>query len=170
MGDRTPFVVGILAIVAVVAWLLLRGDSAQDPAPASKAGSAAQTGSAAKSAPAGPSLPAADPTKPALSSTTPTADDTFSEESRDDAWATKTEAELTKRWKQIRGAKLESTECRQTQCKLVVTGAENDVATAIADLEGPRGLHGFAENVLLTSPARNADDTIVLRIYAKFSR
>jgi len=171
MGDRTPFVVGILAIVAVVAWLLLRGESAQTPNPTPKAGSTQLTGSAAKSAPEGPSLLANPTGTPALPpSQGPTAEDTFSEETRDDSWAVKTEAEITKRWKQIRGGKLETTECRQTQCKLVVSGPEQDVATSVADLEGPRGLHGFAENVLLTAPTKAADGTITLRVYAKFDR
>lgn len=169
MRDRAPFVVGLLAIVAVVAWLLLRGESAQQPN-AQPQPTQATGSTAARSAPAGPSLPTTNPPPSLPPSTGPTAEDTFSEEVRDDAWADKTETELAKRWKQVRGAKLESTECRQAQCRLVVTGAEADVATSIADLEGPRGLHGFAENILLTSPSKAADGTITLRVYAKFDR
>jgi hypothetical protein len=170
MGDRAPFVVGILAIVAVVAWLLLRGDSAQKaPNPTPSPG--ARGSGAALNAAERPSLGSDTSTRPELPPLPagPTTEDTFSEEDRDTAWATKTEAEITKRWKQVRGGKLESTECRQTQCRLVVAGTEQDVASAIADLEGPRGLHGFAESVLLTSPT-NVDGTITLRIYAKFDR
>jgi hypothetical protein len=175
MGDRAPFVVGILAIVAVVAWLVLRGDSAPpaNPTPATSNSDPAGSGGRAKiAAPKAPSLAGASTTQPPElpPPSSPTADDTFSEEIRDDVWAPKTEAEISKRWKQVRGGKLESTECRQTQCRLVVTGSETDVATAIADLEGPRGLHGFAQNVLLTSPSKNADGTIMLRVFAKFDR
>jgi hypothetical protein len=169
MGDRAPFVVGILAIVAVVAWLVLRGDNAH--APAKSPAPIANHGSAAIKAPEGPSL-GSDTPRPELPTTpaTPTADEAFLEEEVDAGWAKQTEAEIAKRWKQVRGAKLEATECRKTQCRLLVTGEETDVATAIADLEGPRGLHGFAENVLLTSPYKNSDGTVGLRIYAKFDR
>jgi hypothetical protein len=167
MGDRTPFVVGILAIVAVVAWLVLRGDSAQPTA--APATPPVARGSAAINAPERPTL-GSETTRPELPAAAgPTAEDTFSEEDRDVVWAPKTEAEIAKRWKQVRGAKLDTSECRRTQCRLVIAGTEQEVATSIADLEGPRGLHGFAENVLLTSPAKNGD-TITLRIYAKFDR
>ena len=167
MGDRAPFVVGILAIVAVVAWLVLRGDGAQ-PTPNATPSPVAR-GSAAINAPAPPSL-APRPELPSPPAPGPTAEDTFSEEDRDTAWASKTETEIAKRWQQVRGGKLESSECRKTQCRLVLAGTEIDIANAIADLEGPRGLHGFAENVLLTNPSKNADGTITLRIYAKFDR
>jgi hypothetical protein len=94
----------------------------------------------------------------------------FVRETRDDEWAETTEAELEARWKTIRGGKLESAECRQAQCKLVVSGSQDDVATTIADLEGSRGLHGFAQGVLLTSPERKDDGSIVLRVFVKFRR
>lgn len=175
MGDRTPFVVGILAIVAVVAWLVLRDDTARSQKSAPAAGSAAPRGTsgAQVAAPAGPTLggTSTSANAPALPPpSAPTAEDVFAEESRDDAWAPKTELEIAKRWQAVRGGTLESTECRQTQCRLVVTGSEQDVAAAIADLEGSRGLHGFAEQVLLTSPSKNADGSIALRIYARFDR
>jgi hypothetical protein len=175
MRARAPFVVGILAIVAVVAWLLLRkSDNATSNEPP-RTGSGALTQGGARSAPEAPALPGGSSSPasgPALppQPPTPTAEDTFSEEDRDDAWAARTEPELKKRWKAIRGGKLDSVECKKTQCKLVVTGPEQDLAMAVADLEGPRGLHGYAENVLLTAPQQNPDGTIVLRIYAKFDR
>jgi hypothetical protein len=170
MRARAPIVVGILAIVALVAWLVLREGDKSEPAAPPRTGSSALTQTGAKTAPEAPSLPAeTGPALPALPPA-PTAEDTFSEEERDTAWASQTEPELKKRWKAIRGGKLESVECKKTQCKLVVTGPQQDLAMAIADLEGPRGLHGYAENVLLTAPTQNADGTIVLRIYAKFER
>jgi type IV secretory pathway VirB10-like protein len=162
VNDRTPFVVGLLAIVAVVAWLILRGDTAQ-PSNPSPTPSAAPT-PPKQPAPAPPSLPA-----PPTPTPTPSAEDTFVAQPRDDAWAKQTEAELAKRWKQIRGGTLESTECRKVECRLVVTGTQDAVAQAVADLEGPRGLHGFAENVLLSNPTV-AGDTVTLRIYARFAR
>ena len=169
---RAPIVVGILAIAVVVAWLLLRGDDTPKAKPTSPTGSADLTRAdprAKVSAPEGPSLPSGSAAKPELSAA-PTADDVFSEETRDDTWAAKTEADIAERWKKIRGGKLESTECRASQCRLVVTGAEPDVAQAIADLEGPRGMHGFANNVHLTSPEKRADGSIALRVFVRFDR
>lgn len=177
MRARAPYVVGLLAIAAVVAWLVLRDDGESTSNAPPRTGSGALTKSGAKSAPESPALPGGSgsglaPSGPELPAQppVPTAEDTFADEDRDEAWAAKTEPELKKRWKNIRGGKLESVECRKTQCKLVVTGPEQDLAMAVADLEGPRGLHGFAENVLLTAPTQNADGTIVLRVFARFDR
>jgi type IV secretory pathway VirB10-like protein len=161
VNDRTPFVVGLLAIVAVVAWLFLRGETAQQPAPPP----------APVTTPSPPKQPP--PTPPALPAPAPqppSAEDTFVEQPRDDAWAKQTEAELAKRWKQIRGGALESTECRKAECRLIVTGTQDAVGQAVADLEGPRGLHGFAENVLLSNPTVAGDGTVTLRIYVRFAR
>lgn len=167
MGDRTPFVVGLLAIAAVVAWLVLRESDTPESKPASPAGSAALT---ARPTPE-PSLPKPTGPTPApeLVPQAPTAEDVFSEEPRDDAWAVKTEAELAKRWKQIRGGTVESIECRRTRCRVLLVGPQNDIAAALADLEGPRGLHGYAQNVHLTAPQQRADD-IALRIFVRFER
>ena len=170
---RAPIVVGIVAIAGVVAWLVLRGDDAPVTKSTSPAGSADLTRAdprAKVSAPEGPSLPASgSATKPDLPPA-PTADDVFSREPRDDAWAAKTEADITERWKKIRGGKLENVECHQSQCRVLVTGAETDVAQAIADLEGPRGMHGFAKGVHLTSPEKRADGSITLRVFVRFDR
>ncbi len=165
MGDRVPFVVGLLAIVAIVAVLVLRGESAQPPAKPAPA--PAQTGTT--KTPAAPALPAQPPEVPNVPPA-PTADDTFSQETRDVAWAAATEAQINERWKQVRGGKLESLECRQTQCRVVVKGSEDDVATSVADLEGPRGMHGFAQSVMLTNPQKHDDGTISLRVFVRFDR
>ena len=171
MGDRVPFVVGLLAIVAIVAVLVLRGETAQPPAKPAPAPATA-TGTATRPAP--PSLPTPPQPRPELpTSVVPpaqTADETFSEETREAAWAAATEAQITERWKQVRGGKLESLECRQTQCRLVVKGSEDDVATSVADLEGPRGMHGFAQSVMLTNPLKHDDGTISLRVFVRFDR
>ena len=171
MGDRAPYVVGLLAIAGFVAWLVVRDDDTPAPDAAPARGSADLTRPKSKvAAPAEPSLPAPSTTPAPSLPPAPTADDAFSEESRDDAWADQTEAELAKRWTNVRGAKLERTECRQSQCRLLVTGSQDDVATAIADLEGPRGLHGFARGVHLTSPETRADGTVALRVFVRFER
>lgn len=168
MGDRVPFVVGLLAIVAVVAVLVLRGEDAQPeanppPVPATQKTATPPQPELPKSAPE-PQLPPDNQPPPG-----PTTDETFAKETRDTAWATSTEAEIKKRWTQVRGGKLESLECRQTQCRLVVVGSETDVATSVADLEGPRGMHGFAQSVLLSGPQKNGD-VISLRIFVRFER
>jgi len=100
----------------------------------------------------------------------PTAEDTFVAEVRDERWAAPTEREIQRRFTKLRGGKLASVECRQAQCRLVLAGSEPELADTIADLEGPRGMHGFAKNVLLTSPAKQPDGSIELRAYLRFER
>lgn len=91
-------------------------------------------------------------------------------EPRDDAWAQATEAELRQRFQRIRGAKLAATECHETQCEVTVAGSAADVGKTIADLEGDRGLHGYADTVRLTPPAKRPDGTVVLRVIVSFRR
>lgn len=95
---------------------------------------------------------------------------TFLAQSRDPDWAPSTEGEIRKRFQKIRGAKLSETECRHSQCRIVVAGGEAEVSRTIADLEGDRGLHGFAQNLLLTAPERKPDGSLVLRVFALFDR
>jgi hypothetical protein len=116
--------------------------------------------------------PIAAPTRPVLADPgpQPSADATFSAQIRDDDWAPGTESQIRERFKKVRGAKLDSTECRTDRCKLVIAGSEGEVSQAIADLEGNRGLHGFATNLLLTAPEKKADGTLVLRAFATFKR
>ena len=70
----------------------------------------------------------------------------------------------------VRGAKLDATDCRQTRCSITVSGSEAAVGKTIADLESDRGLHGYAENILLTAPEQRPDGSIVLRAIASFRR
>lgn len=110
--------------------------------------------------------------RPALQEEKPSraSHDDFEAELRDAAWAPGVESGIKERFAQVRGAKLEQTECRKTKCRLTITGSEGDLAQTIADLEGPRGLHGYAKNVLLTAPAQKPDGTIELRAIAIFDR
>jgi hypothetical protein len=119
-----------------------------------------------------PKVPIAAPQQPQLGSVAPqtSADATFTAEQRDGDWAEPTELGIRERFKRVRGAKLEATECRQSQCRLVLAGSTGDLQQAIADLEGSRGLHGFAKNVLLTAPEKKADGTLVMRAFATFDR
>ena len=146
--------------------LSCKGDPAPDRAPAS--GSAPAEPPPAKvtnvEAPRAPELPA----RPSLGSGK-SAQAVFEAEPRDNEWAGDAEGEIKKRLK-LRAGTLEAAECRQSQCRLVIAGSETDVGKAIADLEGHRGLHGYAKNVLLTKPDTRSDGTIVLRAYALFDR
>lgn len=173
MGDRVPLVVGVLAIVAVVAWLVIRdhGDTDVPSAPAHQTTPAKVTTPTPTTPPnlrTTPSLPA--DTTPSQPADTPTANDVFETEPRDDAWAAKTEAELAQRLAKIRGGKIDKPECHQTQCRVVIAGNEQDVGASVADLEGSRGLHGYAKGVLLTSPERNANGDVSLRVFVQFAR
>lgn len=130
------------------------GSADPPPTPVAKAG-----------VPERPSLP----TKPSLPPGK-SADAVFDNEQRDVDWAADVESGIKRRFEKVRGAKLEATECRQSQCKLTIVGSEGDLAQAIADLEGPRGLHGYAKNILLSAPAKKADGTLELRAFALFER
>ncbi|MEO8701077.1 MAG: hypothetical protein ABI867_13595 [Kofleriaceae bacterium] len=148
-------------------WLIVvgitLGCSSDKTAPTPASGSAStESPKVAPTVPAPPILPPRPPK--------PSADATFVAEPRDDVWAPRAEAELRERFKQVRGAKLQETECHQTLCKLVLAGSTGDVQQAIADLEGHRGLHGYAKNILLTAPDKQSDGTLVLRAYAMFDR
>lgn len=161
--EMRRFLVG-LPIVAIT-----HGCKGDPPAPAAAPGSAAP-GSAAIAAPPRPALVDAHVAPPALPAAPPAAAAAFAAEPRDPSWAAPTEAELRRRFRDIRGAKLEDMECRARRCQLVITGSEGDVGQTIADLESHRGLHGFAANVLLTAPEKNPDGTLRLRAYAVFDR
>jgi len=162
MAIRWAFLVGIVAITQGC------GDKAPNPV---ARGSEDLT--ATSRVPASTPLPslgagAGDPSLP----TPPkqSADATFTAQVRDVEWAPSTETELQRRFTKIRGAKLQDAECRQSQCRLVIAGSEGDIGRTIADLESNRGLHGFATNVLLTTPERKSDGTLVLRAFAMFER
>jgi hypothetical protein len=126
--------------------------------------------SASVSAPSTPALPEVSidaTTPPVLSDPTGT---TFEAEPRDTDWAPATERALARRFDKLRGAKLEQAECRASQCRVVIAGSQGDVGQTIADLEGHRGLHGFAKNVVLAAPSKRADGTIELGMYVVFDR
>jgi hypothetical protein len=111
--------------------------------------------------------------RPALPDQKPSkaANDSFEDEQRDNDWAPPVETELKERFQKMRGgAKLDNAECRQSRCRLTIVGSEGDMAQTIADLEGPRGLHGYAKHVLLTAPVQKPDGTIELRAIASFDR
>ncbi len=136
-----------------------------DPKPPASAPVPSGSGSAEQPKVAVRERPALQEDKPSRAS-----HDDFEAELRDAEWAPGVESGIKERFAQVRGAKLEQTECRKTKCRLTITGSEGDLAQTIADLEGPRGLHGYAKNVLLTAPAQKPDGTIELRAIAIFDR
>jgi hypothetical protein len=145
--------------------LSCKGDNAPAPTPAS--GSAPEPPPAKVTnieAPKAPGLP----DRPSLGSGK-SAQAVFEAESRETVWAGEAETEIKSRLK-LRAGKVEAVECRQSQCRLTIAGSKTDVGKAIADLEGHRGLHGYAKNVLLTAPEEKSDGTLVLRAYALFDR
>lgn len=172
MPSRWPIVVGIAVIAGGIAWFAVRDDegekSAMPISPKSPGSADLTAPSRVVSAPTPPQLPSLDPKHPALPRLT--AAEAFAAQPRDDDWAPSTENEIRKRFKQVRGAKLSELDCRQSQCRIVVAGTQADVSRTIADLEGDRGLHGFAQNLLLTAPERKPDGTLVLRAFAMFER
>jgi hypothetical protein len=181
MAGRWPLVVGVTTIIAVVAWFLLRDDDLSTPAarpPAGDGSSGLTRREPAVSAPAGPRLgsdvewgtEAERPELPPATPATPSADGTFEAQARDDGWARRTEADLQKRMKNIRGGKLDDIECRETMCRIIVIGSEAEVAKTVDELESPRGLSGYAKSLLLTAPERKPDGSIVLRLYPRFDR
>lgn len=100
----------------------------------------------------------------------PAASETFESETRDADWAGPTERGIKQRFKNVRGAKLRAAECRESRCRLTIAGTEAEVSQTIADLEGKRGLSGFAKSVLLTAPERKPDGSLELRAFAVFER
>lgn len=185
---RWPIVVGIAAICGGIAWFALRRPAAPAMAPArskeiiasSSPGKAAigaplppildaigsSAGVSASGTPS-PVLPEGSPAPNAWAEVSPAV--TFAGQDRDLAWAPTTEAEIKRRFTAIRGARLESTECRQDQCMIVIAGTQDDLGNTLAAIEEPRGLHGFAETILLTAPEQR-NGQLVLRAYAKFAR
>ncbi len=175
MAARVPVVLGILTIVGVVAWFALRDGSTPAPTTASRSANLAPRGAIA--APEGPAVPAELPADGAAHlgavlppATTDATEDGFAAEPPDKRWAATTELEIARRWKKVRGARLAETECRHTQCRITIVGNEAELGTTIADLEGPRGMKGYAQNVLLTAPTKRPDGSIELRAYLKFER
>ncbi|MDQ3364615.1 MAG: hypothetical protein M3680_04225 [Myxococcota bacterium] len=179
MADRVPIVVGGLAIVGIVTWIALRGD-ATPPAPPPRPAPAApatvvptpngSTPDAAAWTGATPPAPAADPAADPATPATPPAQLAFEAEVRDDGWATTTEREIQARFAKLRRDTLRATECKTGQCRVLLVGTQDAVGDTIADLEGPRGMHGFAKTVLLTAPTQQPDGTVELRAFLSFER
>ena len=165
---RVLVVVAIGVIGAVVVWRFVRTET---PAPTSASSAPdARTGGAVVTAPAPPVLADAQTGSAPTLPPTPTPRDLYATQTRDDEWATATEATLHKRFTKIRGGTLSALACRETVCELVITGTKTAVGQTIADLEGARGIHDISTGQFLTAPEARPDGSIVLKIYASFER
>ena len=190
MAARAGLVVGAVAITAGIAWFALRGreDSTTEPGkiapgsaevtvtpPAGSDGGSAfirktRDGKAAIFAPAGPSLEGSGGGEGSEGPrVVVTPDSAFDAETRDAAWAAKTEDEIKRRFRSLKGGSLDATECRQDQCLLTLSGTEEQVTQTLAELETKRGLVGFAHHIVLTAPEQR-DGKLVLKAYAIFAR
>ncbi|MEJ7600040.1 MAG: hypothetical protein WKG01_19185 [Kofleriaceae bacterium] len=96
--------------------------------------------------------------------------DPFTNQVRDPKWAVETERGIHQRFVRVRGAKLRAAECRHDRCRLVIAGTKAQLAQTITDLQGPRGLSGFAASVVLGTPELKADGSVELRVIARFAR
>lgn len=92
----------------------------------------------------------------------------FERQTRDPAWAGPTETEIKKRVTKL-GAQVDTAECRHDRCLISLRGSEEQMTDALAKLESPAGLQGFAQSIYLTAPVEH-DGTLVVRAYATFDR
>jgi hypothetical protein len=189
MAARAGLVVGAVVITAGIAWFALRGreDNTTQPGPIDPGSATVTTpggsdngssfirttrdGKAAIFAPAGPALESGESDRGEGSAATVAVspDSAFDSETRDAAWAARTEDEIRRRFRSLRGGSLDATECRQDQCLLTLSGTEEQMAQTLAELETRRGLVGFAHHVLLTGPEQK-DGKLVVKAYAMFAR
>lgn len=168
------------------------GQKSSEPAPSSGSAAPAATapaaGKAAISAPERPVLAGSDngepdaPSEEAPNETAPLAapsrgapaDRTvnpgkeFERQTRDPSWAGPTEIEIKKRVTKL-GARIDTAECRQDRCLIALRGSEEQMADAIAKLEGPEGLAGYAQSIYLSAPVTQ-EGSLVVRAYATFDR
>lgn len=191
-ASRVLLLASVLGIAGGIVWLVVR-DRRPDVASVSS-GSSAGVGKAAIAAPEGPSLgasgggaptggsAAASPSPPPPAAggpgsaaviapevpTGPSPKDVFATQTRDPTWAGPTESEIRKRLGAL-AVPLDRVECRHDRCELTVAGDPDAVSAAVASLEKPAGLIGYAQSVLLTAPEVQ-QGRMTLRVYATFAR
>jgi hypothetical protein len=178
VSSRWAIVVGAVAIAAGIAWFALRGSDTVAPEPVkspvaetpSAAGSGfiqkPRDGKAAIFAPEGPSLGSG---SAAADTTTITPEKAFATEQRDARWAARTENEIKRRFRSLKGGTLDAAECKQDQCELTMSGSEEQMSQLLAEIETRRGLIGFANHVVLRGPEQK-DGKLVIKAYAVFDR
>ena len=178
MTARWGILVGGLAIAAGIVWFATRGGGSTDDS-----GKIAPEGSAAlTSRPAAGSgsatgrdgkidlSPKVRPEHLGSAAELPVSGTAFEAEVRDADWAIATEREIKRRFAVgVREGKLESAECRQNQCLLTMSGTEDEMSKALADLETEGGLRGYADHIILDGPALQ-NGRMIVRAYAVFDR
>lgn len=182
MTARWSIVVGVLAIAAGIAWFALRDRGSTDESSANRApeGSVPLTAGAPSARPGAAagrdgkidlspkSRPEALGGAPAMP--LPAPNTAFEAEARDPAWAPETETEIKRRFAVgVREGRLESTECRQQQCLLTMSGSEAEMSRALSDLETEGALRGYADHIVLDGPVQQ-DGKMIVRAYAVFDR
>src|SRR6266850_7952927 len=112
MSARALGIIAVIVIGGGLVWFALRDrGEASSSSEAKSVGSASLTPTfgarTTQPTPKSPTLPElAD--RPSL----PTPEASFASEARDDTWASQTESEIRRRFKSVRGAKLDQTECK----------------------------------------------------------
>ena len=61
-------------------------------------------------------------------------------------------------------------ECHTSQCRLTLTGTQQELAAAMDQLQSEQSLRGIARNVILSAPTRQPDGKLSVRAYALFER
>jgi hypothetical protein len=181
MAARWTILVGV-AITGGIAWFALhRGGSSEAPGgkrvtegstggttDTGRAGSAAvrklRDGKIDTSTPEHP-MHVEDP-----STALPAPGTKFEAQARDPEWAPKAETEIKRRFSTgVRRGRLDATECHHDQCLLTMSGTQDDMATAIADLETDGGLLNYADHIILGGPEER-DGKLVIKVFAVFDR
>jgi hypothetical protein len=104
---------------------------------------------------------------------------TFEDEVRDPAWADEQEREMGLRMRKLveavskDGAKVDvdGIECRRSLCRVGLHARDvPSLSKVYGALEGPEGLYGWADNVLLESVEAESDGQVKTRVTAVFNR
>ncbi len=182
MTARWGIVVGGLVAAAAIAWFTMhRSGSADDSGKIAPAGSTnltpddrVTTGSGSRAGRDG-KVDLSPRSRPehfgsANEQPLPASGTVFEAQTRDADWAPATEKEIKRRFAvAVREGKLDSAECRQDQCLLAMSGNEEEMSKAIADLETEGGLRNYADHIILDGPVQE-NGKMTVRVYAVFDR
>lgn len=179
MTARWGIVVGALAIAGGITWFAMRRGGTADDA-TGKIGPEGSTDLTSGTTAAGPQTrrdgridltPKTRPERGGSAAELPAmGNSAFEAEVRDGEWAIATETEIKRRFAVgVREGKLESAECRRDQCLLTMSGSEDEMTKALADLETEGGLRNYADHIILDGPVMQ-DGKMIVRAYAVFDR
>jgi hypothetical protein len=97
---------------------------------------------------------------------TPNASSAFDQQARDSRWAPDAERDLRQKLTNVHG-RLEAVECRQSMCRVTLSGTDHELARASNDLEA--SLQASARSMMLGRSDR-ADGTVELHAFVDFDR